>query len=207
MSRSSSASHGANDLDSGTKQLSQPAVAGVRAGGPMVWGYCCCRSGFRFITFAETCSKAGPACESSDRTRRYVPQPPGTVQSPFSGCLPIPQPVAGLNEIFEEAKAQIRGEYRLAGGESRKIESIQWKDIEDSEDHHAYHRLRWAVRYSRAAAYGCPGAEQALSRDLDRWLATDWDADAVSRGLITSQSRIASLAQCLAWTRVCRSRL
>ena len=124
----------------------------------------------------------------------------GAVRSPFSGCLPTPQPVAGLDRLMTEAQAQMRGEYHLAGGRSLKIESIDWKHIEDREDHDAYHRLQWAVRYSRAAAYACPGAMTSLLRDLNRWLATDWDADPVYAWPYNVAERIASLAECLAWT-------
>ncbi len=135
--------------------------------------------------------------------RRNTPRLTGnvsaTVHSPFAASLPQAEPVAGLQELFAEARAQIGGEYRLAGGSLRNIADIAWERVEDSENHHAYHRLQWAVRYSRAAAFGCADAKQALSRDLSRWLAVDWDADPVCAAPYNVAERIASLAECLAW--------
>jgi hypothetical protein len=108
--------------------------------------------------------------------------------------------VDGLVALFAEAKAQMQGEYRLAGGRVVRVNTEALGSLGDGEDHHAYHRLHWAVRYSQAAAFGCPDAQEALLRELSGWLARNWDDDPVFRWPYTLAERIASLAECLVWS-------
>jgi hypothetical protein len=122
-----------------------------------------------------------------------------TVHAPF-GALPEPGAVDGLDALFNEAKGQMMGEYRLAGGRTVRVDAGALDEMEDGEDHHAYQRLHWAVRYSQAAAFGCPGAMEALERDLSAWLSTNWENDSVYSWPYTLAERIASLAECLVWT-------
>jgi hypothetical protein len=122
-----------------------------------------------------------------------------TVHAPF-GALPELGAVDGVDTLFDEVKAQMVGEYRLAGGRSVRVDAGALAEMQDGEDHHAFHRLHWAVRYSQAAAFGCPGAKEALQRDLSAWLSTNWENDSVYAWPYTVAERIASLAECLVWT-------
>lgn len=121
------------------------------------------------------------------------------VQSPFTSALPAPEQVDGLKSLFDEVNAQLRGNLRLSGGRSLPVDPGSLDQLEDAEDRHAYHRLRWAVRYARAAAYGHAGALEALAAAMQPWFAKDWSADPCYGSPYTVAERIASLAECLVW--------
>ena len=102
--------------------------------------------------------------------------------------------------MFRDVDRQIRGEFRLAGG----YKSVQFDaadQFSEVEDRHALHRLYWAARYARAAAFGHPDAIEALRSSWTKWFRM---AQApVAFAAYTVAERIASLSECLFWTRHC----
>src|SRR5215510_7706167 len=107
----------------------------------------------------------------------------------------------GLANLFAEVDAQFRGRYRLAGEYYQCVQGIDLATLADNEQHHAYHRLYWAVRYACAAAFGHPQAENGLCRDLNAWLSADWSQDRRLAYPYTTAERIASLAEVAFWIR------
>ncbi|HLG98186.1 MAG TPA: heparinase II/III family protein [Bryobacteraceae bacterium] len=122
------------------------------------------------------------------------------VHSPFISRLPSIQTAEDRERVCAEADAQLCGRWRLAGGRIVPLDFTMLDGLKDYEDRHAYHRLRWAVCYSRAAAYGHSGARQALDSQLHRWLAKDWSADPAFGWPYTTAERIATLSECLVWS-------
>lgn len=109
--------------------------------------------------------------------------------------------VDGLEYLFDEVDTQLQGTYRLAGGHYQCVRELDLATLPDNEQHHAYHRLCWAVRYAWAAAFGHLQAEIGLRHDLERWLSTDWSRDRRVAYPYTTAERIASLAEVLFWIR------
>jgi len=105
----------------------------------------------------------------------------------------------GLSSLFSEVDAQLQGTYRLAGAHHQDVNNLDLSTLPDNEHHHAYHRLYWAVRYTCAAAFGHPQAEDGLCRDLARWLSADWKRDRRVAYPYTTAERIASLAEVAFW--------
>lgn len=118
-----------------------------------------------------------------------------------SSTYPPSSPVDGLAYLFDEVETQRRGIYRLAGAHYQRIRNLDLASLPDNEQHHAYHRLCWAVRYACAAAFGHPQAASSLFQELGEWLATDWSCDQRVAYPYTTAERIASLAEVLFWIR------
>jgi len=110
-------------------------------------------------------------------------------------------PLTGTDTLFDEVDRQLDGTYRLAGGRSHALTPGILEGLRDFEDHHAYHRLYWAVRYAQAAALRHPQSEQGLVRDLTRWFDTDWTGDRCIGTAYTTSERIVSLVETLFWIR------
>jgi hypothetical protein len=104
-----------------------------------------------------------------------------------------------LPGLFAEVDAQIQGVCRLAGGHAVQLDVANLEALDDAEDHHAYHRLYWALRYAIAAAYGHERAAQALADELSRWMDGRWNDSAVAAWPYTVAERIASLTSVLFW--------
>ena len=104
-----------------------------------------------------------------------------------------------LQALFAEVDSQIQGIYRLAGGRTVRLDIANLDALEDAEDHHAYHRLYWALRYAMAAAYGHQHAGKALAEALPQWMDGRWSDSAVAAWPYTVAERIASLTSILFW--------
>jgi hypothetical protein len=110
-----------------------------------------------------------------------------------------PAPQVELSDLFADVDAQLSGVYRLAGGRSLKLDVANIDSLADQEDHHAYHRLYWALRYAVAACFGHQGAAEGLTRDLSQWLDSNWENSAVAMWPYTLAERIGSLTAILFW--------
>ena len=109
--------------------------------------------------------------------------------------------LAGLDRLFYDVDLQLAGHYRLAGGAYQQVDSSTIHLLDDPEDQHAYHRLYWAVRYAKAAAFGHRASSDALHGDLMPWLLNSSAFGKISRAAYTVSERIASLSEVLFWGR------
>jgi hypothetical protein len=107
----------------------------------------------------------------------------------------------GLERLFQDVDRQIRGEFRLAGGGYKSVQFEAADQFSELEDRDALHRLYWAARYARAAAFGHPVAIAALQSSWRKWLQIARGTGAFAA--YTLAERIASLSECLFWTRHC----
>jgi hypothetical protein len=107
----------------------------------------------------------------------------------------------GLERLFSDVDRQIRGEFRLAGGGYRSVPFDTTDPLSEVEDFHALHRLYWAARYVRAAAFRHPEAIEALRDSWIKWVRMAHGPAAVAP--YTLAERIASLSECLFWARHC----
>jgi hypothetical protein len=118
----------------------------------------------------------------------------------FRDAVPQRIAVTGIDLLFRDADRQLEGNYRLAGGAYRHLDGSRAADLEDQEDRHSYHRLYWAARYARAAAFGHAAATPALYRELTAWLGSSGSAGDDAGAAYSVAERIASLAEVLFWT-------
>jgi len=87
---------------------------------------------------------------------------------PFAATAPEPDLSPGIQRLFTggappahvdaaaalaEAGRQCEGLYRLAGSRVTRLHPPALESLPDIEDRHSYHRLYWAARYARAAAF------------------------------------------------------
>jgi hypothetical protein len=103
--------------------------------------------------------------------------------------------------LFRDVDRQIRGEFRLAGGGYKSVQFDAADQFSEVEDRHALHRLYWAARYARAAAFGHPDAIAALRSSWTKWFRIAHGP--VAFATYTLAERIASLSECLFWSRHC----
>jgi hypothetical protein len=108
---------------------------------------------------------------------------------------------AGLERLFRDVDRQIRGEFRLAGGGYKSVQFDATDQLSEMEDRHAMHRLYWAARYARAAVFGHRDAMEALRSSWIKWVGMVHGPVALAP--YTVAERIASLSECLFWTRHC----
>ncbi|MCU1260032.1 MAG: uncharacterized protein JWO80_2917 [Bryobacterales bacterium] len=113
----------------------------------------------------------------------------------FGRLTTLPASIAGRDLIFRDADEQLRGWLRLAGGARRG----DLNALDDMEDRHAYHRLYWAVRFARAAAFGHAHAAAGLVRQLETWMRLQGDLEPSALAAYTVAERIASLVETIFW--------
>ena len=106
---------------------------------------------------------------------------------------------AGLDSLFSDVDKQLHGVFRLAGARYCQIGGAEGEKWDDPEDEHAYHRLYWAVRYTRASAYGHPRAAEGFERDWLTWRERQSKHPSLARAAYTISERIASLVESLYW--------
>jgi hypothetical protein len=110
--------------------------------------------------------------------------------------------VTGLDPLFSDVDRQILGEFRLAGSSYQNVEFGPSDRFTEIEDCHALHRLYWAARYARTAAFGHRDAYTALRASWRKWLQSTHSS--VTFAPYTVAERIASLSECLFWLGHCK---
>ena len=140
-----------------------------------------------------------PPIAAPRHTRESAPAFSTRVHTIFCDSKRIEKPGIPLDGLFAEVESQLRGAYRLAGGRVHRLDLANWDGLEDAEDHHAYHRLYWAVRYAEAAFFGHEGARNGLVGELSSWLDGRWEGSPVASWPYTVAERIASLTTILFW--------
>ncbi len=120
------------------------------------------------------------------------------IRTAFGGAWSGTGESGAVDTLLRDADEQIAGTYRLAGARQWLCDPDRIETLADVEDKHAYHRLYWAVRFARAAAFGHKQAAAALEKELRSWLSRRHDP-CVAMNSYTVSERIASLGETLFW--------